>query len=444
MRGFTTDTEEIFRYVTKEAIGIEDSSGVFIKGVLRQNNSYAAEILKRLNYKDGDIPKRRVDLPPEKVLKFADLMAEKTGYNLIDSQHILLALAGCKNSAAYEMLRNSAIDFRTLAGIVEGMGYHQVGKKEKEPFQFDGVKTLYLAEKLKQRVIGQNEAIDAVSNRLKRAAAGLQNPNKPIAAFLFTGSTGVGKTELAKAVSEEIFGENSLVRFDMSEYSEKASVTSLIGAPPAYVGYEEGGRLTERIKKTPCAVVLFDEIEKAHRDVMNLLLQILDEGNLTDMRGVKVNFTKCIVILTANALSYDIIKQRRSIGFDCRETVADEREMLSEVFPPELLGRLKIVRFKDLNSEDYRQILSLEIAELNRRLSEKRISVTLTEDAEIELSKDTGYGVRGVRARVEELIESKLSDGILSGKIPEKAQVEARYFGGEILLNIKTTEEIPL
>lgn len=444
MRGFTTDTEEIIRYVTKEAIGVEDSSGIFLRGMLVQKNSFAAEILKRLNYFDGEIPKRRVDLPPEKVLKFADLMAEKTGYDEIDSQHLLLALAGCKNSAAFEMLRRNSIDFRVLAGIVEGMGYHKVGKKGKEAFRFDGKVTLELAEKLKKRVIGQNEAIEAVSNRLKRAAAGLQNPNKPIAAFLFTGSTGVGKTELAKAVSEEVFGFDSLVRFDMSEYSEKASVTSLIGAPPAYVGYEEGGRLTERIKKTPCAVVLFDEIEKAHRDVMNLLLQILDEGHLTDMRGVKVNFTKCIVILTANALSYDIIKQRRSIGFDCRETVADEREMLSEVFPPELLGRLKIVRFKDLNSEDYRQILALEISELNRRLSEKRILVTLTDEAAIELSRDTGYGVRGVRTRVEELIESKLSDGILSGEIPENAQVEVRYFGGEILLNIKTTEEIPL
>src|SRR5699024_5401776 len=263
-------------------------------------------------------------------------------------------------------------------------------------------KLLHLADNLHKRVIGQDEAVDAVSDAVLRSRAGLQNPNKPLGSFLFLGPTGVGKTELAKALAENLFdSESHIVRIDMSEYMEKYSVSRLIGAAPGYVGYEEGGQLTEAVRRNPYSVILFDEIEKAHPDVFNILLQVLDDGRLTDSQGRTVNFKNTIIIMTSNIGSnflIDGLKDDGTIDEDSRKLVKDE---LRSSFKPEFLNRIDdIVMFKPLTSDQIFKIIDLQIKDIAKRLEDKDISIKLSDSAHefiLNRAYSVEYGARPIK-----------------------------------------------
>ncbi|MBR2934945.1 MAG: AAA family ATPase, partial [Oscillospiraceae bacterium] len=283
-------------------------------------------------------------------------------------------------------------------------------------------KLLHLEDILHQRVIGQDEAVRLVSEAILRSRAGIADPNKPIGSFLFLGPTGVGKTELAKTLAEALFdSEKNLVRIDMSEYMEKFSVSRLIGAPPGYVGYEEGGQLTEAVRRKPYSVILFDEVEKAHPDVFNVLLQVLDDGRITDSQGRTVDFKNTIIILTSNLGSQfllDGIGQDGEISGEAREQVS---ELLKRSFRPEFLNRLdEIVFYKPLTKENITHIIDLLVADLNRRLADKQLTVALTDEAKrfiIDSAYDPIYGARPLRRFVQHSVETLIGRKIIADQV---------------------------
>ena len=283
-------------------------------------------------------------------------------------------------------------------------------------------KLMRLEEELHKRVIGQEEAIKAVSDAVRRSRAGLQDPKRPIGSFIFLGTTGVGKTELAKALAGYLFDDESMMtRIDMSEYQEKFSVTRLIGAPPGYIGYEEGGQLTEAVRRKPYSVVLFDEIEKAHPDVFNVLLQVLDDGRITDSQGRTVDFKNTILIMTSNIGSgylLDGIDENGEIRPQAEQMVMEE---LRAHFRPEFLNRLdEIVFYKPLTKENVTKIIDLQIAKLNSRLENQQIRVELTDAAKsaiVEAAYDPQYGARPLRRYVQHTVETMLSKKLLAGQI---------------------------
>ena len=282
-------------------------------------------------------------------------------------------------------------------------------------------KLLHLEDILHKRVVGQDEAVRLVSEAILRSRAGIADPDKPIGSFLFLGPTGVGKTELAKTLAEALFdSERNLVRIDMSEYMEKFSVSRLIGAPPGYVGYEEGGQLTEAVRRKPYSVVLFDEVEKAHPDVFNVLLQVLDDGRITDSQGRTVDFKNTILILTSNLGSQallDGITEDGEISEEAREQVS---ELLRRSFRPEFLNRLdEIVFYKPLTRENVTHIIDLLMDGLNRRLADKQLSVTLTPAAKehiIEAAYDPIYGARPLRRYLQHTVETLIGRKIVAGQ----------------------------
>ena len=283
-------------------------------------------------------------------------------------------------------------------------------------------KLLHLEDILHQRVVGQDEAVRLVSEAILRSRAGIADPDRPIGSFLFLGPTGVGKTELAKTLAEALFdSEKNLVRIDMSEYMEKFSVSRLIGAPPGYVGYEEGGQLTEAVRRQPYSVVLFDEVEKAHPDVFNILLQVLDDGRITDSQGRTVDFKNTIIILTSNLGSQfllDGIGPNGEITEEARNQVSD---LLKHSFRPEFLNRLdEIVFYKPLTKDNVTHIIDLMVAELNRRLGDKQLTVSLTERAKdhvIDSAYDPIYGARPLRRYLQHTVETLISRKIISGEV---------------------------
>jgi ATP-dependent Clp protease ATP-binding subunit ClpB len=279
-------------------------------------------------------------------------------------------------------------------------------------------KLLNMEERIGQRVVGQKEAIVAVSNAVRRARSGLQDPNRPIGSFIFLGPTGVGKTELARALAEFLFDdEQAMVRVDMSEYMERHSVARLIGAPPGYVGYDEGGYLTEAVRRRPYSVVLFDEIEKAHPEVFNAMLQILDDGRLTDGKGRTVDFKNCIIIMTSNIGSTEIKDYSAQDEDSMKERVL---EALRFHFRPEFLNRLDdIIIFHPLNREDIKKIVDIQMKRLNKRLSDNKLTLTLSPEAREMLAADgfdPSYGARPLKRAIQRLIENPLASEILSGK----------------------------
>ncbi len=283
-------------------------------------------------------------------------------------------------------------------------------------------KLLHLEDTLHKRVVGQDEAVRMVSEAILRSRAGIQDPNRPIGSFLFLGPTGVGKTELAKALAENLFDdERNIVRIDMSEYMEKFSVSRLIGAPPGYVGYEEGGQLTEAVRRKPYSVVLFDETEKAHPDVFNILLQVLDDGRITDSQGRTVDFKNTIIILTSNLGSSYILDGITPDGEISETAHAQVDELLKHTFRPEFLNRLdEIVFYKPLTRDNITKIVDLQINDLNRRLDDKEISIQLTDAAKshvIEESYDPSFGARPLRRYIQRYIETLISKEILKGDI---------------------------
>ena len=285
-------------------------------------------------------------------------------------------------------------------------------------------KVLKLADQLHLRVIGQDEAVEKVTEAIMRSKAGIKDPTKPIGSFLFMGPTGVGKTELAKTLAADLFDdENNMVRIDMSEYMEKHSVSRLIGAPPGYVGYEEGGQLTESVRRKPYCVILFDEIEKAHPDVFNILLQILDDGRVTDSKGKTVDFKNTVIILTSNLGSQYLLDGIDSNGEIQEEAKNAVMEALKNSFRPEFLNRLdEIIMFKPLTKNDIKQIIDLCIKDLNKRLKDKDISIRLTEDAKnycADNGYDPAYGARPLKRFIQKHVETLSARIILEGRVLE-------------------------
>ena len=306
-------------------------------------------------------------------------------------------------------------------------------------------KLLHLEEELHKRVVGQEEAISAVANAVRRSRAGLQDPKRPIGSFIFLGTTGVGKTELAKALAEYLFNDEKLMtRIDMIEYQEKFSVTRLIGAPPGYVGYDEGGQLTEAVRRKPYSVVLFDEIEKAHPDVFNILLQVLDDGRLTDNKGRTVNFKNTIIIMTSN-LGSDYIRERSAkVGTtdESRQEWLEETrkhllEMLKQTIRPEFLNRIdETVVFMPLRESEIHQIVKLQAQGICRMLADSGINLTV-DDSAIDLISSAGYdpefGARPVKRALQTLLLNRLSTMILSGEIDRNKPVTATASGNELI-----------
>ncbi|MDB4704119.1 ATP-dependent Clp protease ATP-binding subunit [Akkermansiaceae bacterium] len=304
--------------------------------------------------------------------------------------------------------------------------------------QKEAAKLLRMEENLRETVIGQNEAVVAISKALRRSRADLKDPRRPIGSFLFLGPTGVGKTYLARNLANFMFGDpESLIQIDMSEYMEKFSASRLIGSPPGYVGYEEGGQLSEAVRRRPYSVILFDEVEKAHPDVMNLLLQILEEGMITDSFGRKIDFRNTIIILTSN-VGAESIKRQTTLGFNAMaEDEADFEGMKAKIdavakkhFRPEFLNRLdELVVFRMLEKESLNEIVDLEVAKLVKRLAEKEIDLVLEESARdliVTEGYDPDYGARPMRRAVEQLLEDPLAEAILSGAVKEGQHVTAK------------------
>ena len=300
-------------------------------------------------------------------------------------------------------------------------------------------KLLTLDATLHQRVVGQDEAVQAVTEAIQRSRAGIQDPNRPIGSFLFLGPTGVGKTELAKTLAQALFDdENNLVRIDMSEYMEKYAVSRLIGAPPGYVGYEEGGQLTEAIRRKPYSVVLFDEVEKAHPDVFNILLQVLDDGRITDSQGRTVDFKNTIIILTSNLGSEYLLGGVRADGTIDESAKAQVEALLRRSFRPEFLNRLdEIVFYKPLTRENMTSIIDLQIAKLNQRLADQQIRVELTQKAKtaiVDAAYDPQYGARPLRRYVQHTVETMLSKKLLRGDITPGAVVTVDAQDGDLIM----------
>ena len=297
-------------------------------------------------------------------------------------------------------------------------------------------KLLHLEEELHKRVIGQDEAIVAVSDAIRRSRAGLQDPKRPIGSFIFLGTTGVGKTELAKALADYLFDdENMMTRIDMSEYQEKFSATRLIGAPPGYVGYDEGGQLTEAIRRKPYSVVLFDEIEKAHPDVFNVLLQVLDDGRLTDNKGRTVNFKNTIIILTSN-LGSQLIRENEEKGIPTEQTERQVFELLKQTIRPEFLNRIdETIMFKPLTEKEIQDVVGLQVSAVHKMLMEQGIDLRVTNDAIRYIGHegyDPQFGARPVKRALQRLVLNELSKQIISGKVDPSKPVIVDLKDGEL------------
>ena len=308
-----------------------------------------------------------------------------------------------------------------------------------------------LEQTLHKRVIGQDEAVSAVAKAIKRGRVGIKSPNRPIGSFLFLGPTGVGKTELAKALAEALFGkEDSMVRVDMSEYMEKHSVSKMIGSPPGYVGHDEGGQLSEKVRRNPYAVVLFDEIEKAHPDVFNILLQVLDDGHITDSQGRKVDFRNTVIIMTSNAGAKAIVEPKK-LGFGAKEDAVEDykkmktnvMEEVKKIFRPEFLNRIdETIVFHSLDAEHMKKIVGLMCRELEERVKKQlNIKLTIRDSVKkfiVEKGTDKKYGARPLRRALQNELEDKLAEAILDGIVKSNSTVEARIVKNEIRFVCKT------
>ena len=332
-------------------------------------------------------------------------------------------------------------DVATVVSEWTGVPLQQLEKKESQ-------RLLELEALLHERVVGQDEAVKAVSRAIRRARSGMKDPNRPIGSFMFLGPTGVGKTELAKALSEVMFGdENSLIRVDMSEFMEKYSTSRLIGSPPGYVGYDEGGQLTEKIRQKPYSVILLDEVEKAHPDVFNLLLQVLDDGHLTDSKGRKVDFRNTIMIMTSN-IGATQIREEKNVGFNVQDITKDHKAMqkrileeLKKTFRPEFLNRIdETVVFHSLSKEEIHAIVEIMSRAIVKRLKDQDIQVKITPAAVDVIGKagfDPEYGARPIRRALQKEVEDRLSEALLGGEIHLGDQVTVGASKGKITLNVR-------
>ena len=368
--------------------------------------AYDLETAARLKY--GELPEARKQLEEEERL--------------------------AQNAKEQSLLRNRVTE-EEIAKIIErwtGIPVAKLVQGERE-------KLLHLDERLHRRVVGQDEAVRVVTEAIQRSRAGIQDPNRPIGSFFFLGPTGVGKTELAKALAADLFDdERNIVRIDMTEYMEKFSVSRLIGAPPGYVGYEEGGQLTEAVRRKPYSVVLFDEVEKAHPDVFNILLQVLDDGRVTDSQGRTVDFKNTIIILTSNLGSPYILEGIDEKGEISETARAQVEALLKKTFRPEFLNRLdEIVFYKPLTKDNIFKIIDLQINQLNKRLQDKQLRCVLTEAAKsyiVDAAFDPAFGARPLRRYVQHTVETMIAKRILRGDVAPGAELTVDVVNGELLI----------
>jgi len=351
-----------------------------------------------------------------------------------------------KEWTARTMSENKCVTESDIAYIVSTW----TGIPVKSLTQEESDRLLNLEKILHERVIGQDEAVDAVARAIRRARVGLKDPKRPIGSFIFLGPTGVGKTELAKALAEAMFGdENAIIRLDMSEYMERFSVSRLIGSPPGYVGYDEGGQLTERVRRKPYSVVLFDEIEKAHPDVFNILLQILDDGRLTDGQGRTVDFKNTVIIMTSN-VGAETIKKQESIGFTVKEEegLSDYEKMKEKVleelrrtFRPEFLNRVDdVIVFRQLTLDDLRKIVELMLKDVNKRIQQNNITLEFMPEAMEYLAKegfDPTYGARPLKRAIQKHVEDALSELMLRGEVKAGDSVLVTVEDGKLIFRNK-------
>ena len=363
-----------------------------------QNEKARIETLKH----QAEVAEREGDYGKVAEIRYSQIPAAEA--NIKSAQDALHAISN-------ETLIKEEVDEDDIAEVVARWTGIPVAKM----MQSERDKLLHLEEELHKRIIGQNEAIEAVSDAIRRSRAGLQDPKRPIGSFIFLGTTGVGKTELAKALADYLFDdENMITRIDMSEYQEKFSATRLIGAPPGYVGYDEGGQLTEAIRRKPYSVVLFDEIEKAHPDVFNVLLQVLDDGRLTDNKGRVVNFKNTLIIMTSNLTE----------------------EQLRANVRPEFINRIdEIIHFGELSEEDIKAVVELQVGRVHKMLEEQGIDLRVTDDAIRYIAKegyDPQFGARPVKRALQRLVLNELSKQIIGGKVDSKRPVIVELRDGEL------------
>jgi len=331
-----------------------------------------------------------------------------------------------------------------IAGVIADWTKIPVQKLQEEETE----RLRKLEEILHKRVVGQEEAVNAVSKAVRRGRAGLKDPRRPIGSFLFLGPTGVGKTELSKALAEAVFGkENEIIRVDMSEYMEKHSVSKMIGSPPGYVGYEDGGQLSGKVRRHPYSVILFDEIEKAHADVFNILLQILEDGHVTDAHGRKVSFKNTIIIMTSNAGAQQIVSPKH-LGFginedeetDYKKMKSSVMEEVKRIFKPEFINRIdEVLVFRVLNKGDIKEVVKILLASFIKRVKEQMdISLEVTEAAICHIAEsgfDKTYGARPVRRAIQTMVEDGMADRLLSYEITQGSKVVVDYIGEKIIFS---------
>jgi ATP-dependent Clp protease ATP-binding subunit ClpC len=407
------------RYLPDKAIDLIDEAGSRVRLINSQLPPAAKELDKELRQilKEKDDAVRGQDFDRAGELRDREMEIKEQ----------IRSIASTKTTKEDGEEISPSVDAEEIAHIVAswtGVPVNKLTESESE-------KLLHMEDTLHQRLIGQEDAVKAVSRAIRRARVGLKNPNRPIASFIFSGPTGVGKTELTKALATYFFGsEDAMIRLDMSEYMERHTVSKLIGSPPGYVGYNEGGQLTEAVRRRPYTVVLFDEIEKAHPDIFNMLLQILEDGRLTDAKGRTVDFKNTLIILTSNIGSKVIEKGGGGIGFEFDEDKSEAQynrirslvnEELKNYFRPEFLNRLdEIIVFRQLNKEEVKQIAEILLKEVFKRLTEQEITLEVTnkfKERLVEEGFNPAYGARPLRRAIMRLLEDVLAEEILSGRI---------------------------
>ena len=424
------------RFLPDKAIDILDEAGSRV----RLSTMTAPEEIKEMEKKLERIKKEKEDAVKnqdfEKAAKYRD--EERKGRDALKKTK-----TKWRESQGKKILIVNEEDIAVIVSKWTGIPLFKLEEKETAKF-------LKMADELKCQVIGQSEAIDSIASAVKRSRAGIKDPRRPIGSFIFMGPTGVGKTLLGRKLAEYMFGdEDAIIQLDMSEYMEKFNVSRLVGAPPGYVGYEEGGQLTEKVRRRPYSVVLLDEIEKAHPDVFNLLLQVLEEGRLTDSFGRKVDFKNTILIMTSN-IGAEMLKKQGSIGF--RSTEKEEEsykdmksrllEQVKKVFKPEFLNRVDdIIVFRSLTKEDLYKIIDIEIAEEQSRLRDKDIRLELTKPAKdfiIERGFDKTFGARPLKRTIQRFLEDPLAEEIISGNFKGGAHVKVSTKGDHLDFDITT------
>lgn len=456
-----TELDDVLRKITQleiEQTGLKKEQDEHSRERLREIESELAElrskaddlkkrwerekgIISRLRKLREEIEQTRLDMEKAEREYNLNRVAELKYGRLVELEKEIKATEKELESLSGPRLLREEVTEEEIAKVIS----HWTGIPVSKLQEGEKSKLLHLYDALHRRVVGQHEAVRAVVDAVIRARAGIKDPRRPIGSFIFLGPTGVGKTELAKALAEALFdSEEAMVRIDMSEYQERHTVSRLIGAPPGYVGYEEGGQLTEAVRRKPYAVILFDEIEKAHREVFNILLQVMDDGRLTDSQGHIVDFKNCVIIMTSNIGSYLLLNA------DIRDGVVPPRvreDVLSELrrhFPPEFLNRVdEIVLFEPLTKEHLRAIVDIQIADLARRLSNQDIEINLSsrmKDYLAEYGYDPHFGARPLRRLIQRVIETPLSHHLVSGEIPLHSRVNIDVLNGSPTFSVCSGE----